>query len=218
MGLPLISRNLRSRDCQPLVLKIGRRLEVWSNKFISQAGRLQLISAVLQNINGYWSAHVFLPPPVIKKVQSMMAHFLWSGSLSNKCVHKVSWQECAVPKDEGGLGIKNLAVWNDSAILSQLWRVINQEDSLWIRWVYKYELCRKGFWTMSVPSKSSWAWKKILQHRNMALRFISYTPGEHSRFLLWHDPWLNGKPLIQVFDNSIVSALESSSLATVGSI
>lgn len=71
---------------------------------------------------------------------------------------------------------------------------------------------------MSIPSKSSWTWKKILQFRPLALRSIVYTPGEHSSFLLWHDPWLQGKPLLQVFDNSIVSALESNSQATVSSI
>lgn len=218
LGLPLVSRTLRKRDCQPLVLKICKRLEVWSNKYISQAGRLQLITAILQNISGFWSAHVFLPLPVIKKVQSMLAQFIWAGNLSSRCVHKVSWQDCAFPKDEGGLGVKNLAIWNDSAILFQLWRVVTHEDSLWISWLYMYELRDKGFWTMNIPAKCSWTWKKILQLRNLALRFISYSPGEQSRFLLWHDPWLQGKPLLQVFDSSIVSALESTSLASVGSI
>lgn len=50
------------------------------------------------------------------------------------------------------------------------------------------------------------------------MNFISYRGGADYSPLLWHDPWLVHKPLIPYFDDSIVSTLESTSMATVGSI
>ncbi|XP_063941249.1 uncharacterized protein LOC135149452 [Daucus carota subsp. sativus] len=71
---------------------------------------------------------------------------------------------------------------------------------------------------MSVPEKSSWVWRNILNCRSKAAEFIKYIPGNDSGFLLWHDPWINSKPLLHQFDASIISALNSQSLATIGSI
>lgn len=80
------------------------------------------------------------------------------------------------------------------------------------------KLRHKGFWTMQVPSKSSWAWRKILNCRNKALAFVKYSPGLCSNFLLWHDPWLNNRPLLQQYDVSLMSALESQPFALLQSI
>ena len=141
-----------------------------------------------------------------------------AGNLHGKCFYKVAWKDCCYPKDEGGLGLKNIHLWNEAATIFQLWRIINKVDSLWINWLYAYELHRQSFWTMNIPAKSSWAWRKILSCRRKALTFIRYIPGLASNFLLWHDPWLNHKPLALQFDNSVMSALGSHSFALLNTI
>lgn len=108
LGLPLISGKLNTRDCQPLVTKICGRFEDWGSKHISQAGCTQLIKAVIYGILGNWSEYLFLPKSVLKKVQSLMAKFLWKGSISGACHYKVAWKYCCLKKSEGGLGFKEL--------------------------------------------------------------------------------------------------------------
>lgn len=218
LGLPLISKSLTTRDCLPLINRITKRIELWTNRFISQGGRLQLIGSVLDAIQGYWARFLFLPLQVIKRLSSIFARFLWAGNLSGKCVYKVAWKHCCFPKIEGGLGLKNLHFWNEAATLFQLWRIINKSESLWIHWLYSYELKRKGFWTMDTPANSSWSWRKILNCRLKALNFIRYSPGSSSGFLLWHDPWLNHKPLLHQYDRSFIDALDSQSFALLNSI
>ena len=220
LGLPLVSKSLNARDCQPLIIKITKRIELWTNKFISQGGRLQLIDSILAAIQSYWARFLFFPDKVVKRLSSIFAKFLWAGKLDGKCVYKVAWRDCCYPKIEGGLGLKDLYIWNTAAVLYQLWRIINKADSLWIQWLYQYEIKRKCFWTMSVPTASPWSWRIILKSRSRALNFIKYQPGTSSSFLLWHDPWLHGKPLLQHFTRpeSLISALESHSLAQLNSI
>lgn len=213
LGIPLVSRNLTVRDCQPLITRICKRISIWTSHFISQAGRLQLINAILFAIQGFWAGCIFLPNKVIKAVQGVFARYLWTGSLTSRGVYKVSWSDCCYPKDEGGIGIKNLSVWSTAAILFQLWRIINKEDSIWIEWLYKYELKKKGFWTMRIPYKCSWSLRRILHGRTLASRFIRYVPGRSSMFLFWHDPWLLNSPLSCRFDDSLLSALELDSMA-----
>lgn len=120
LGIPLVSRNLTARDCHPLISRICNRIGAWTSRSISQAGRLQLINVILFGVQGHWARCVFLPSSVLKKVQSTLFRFLWSGNISKRCMFKVAWKDCVFPKTEGGIGLKNMVVWNDAAILFQL--------------------------------------------------------------------------------------------------
>lgn len=54
--------------------------------------------------------------------------------------------------------------------------------------------------------------------REEALRFIKYSVGLNSSFLLWHDQWLEGKPLIHNYDNNIFFLTGTSNMEQVGSL
>ena len=53
LGVPLVTRQLTDRDCAPLVEKITARINTWTSKFLSYAGRFQLIQSVLFSIQNY---------------------------------------------------------------------------------------------------------------------------------------------------------------------
>ncbi|KAK9273525.1 hypothetical protein L1049_018335 [Liquidambar formosana] len=40
LGFPLITKKLSSSDCQPLIDRITKRIQSWSSKWLSYAGRL----------------------------------------------------------------------------------------------------------------------------------------------------------------------------------
>ena len=53
LGVPLISTRLSHCDCQPLLDKIMARIQSWTSRSLSYAGRLQLIASVLYSIQMY---------------------------------------------------------------------------------------------------------------------------------------------------------------------
>lgn len=153
LGLPLISGKLSARKCAPLISKLCARIEIWTCRFLSIAGRLQLIKSVLFAIQGYWAMYLFLPKGVLKKIHCILAKFLWGGNSTSNSHHKVSWMECCTPMHEGGLGIRDLFEWNQAAILHHVWRIIHSPDnSLWLQWWHGFLMRNKGFWTMKMPS------------------------------------------------------------------
>lgn len=217
LGLPLITTKLRGSDCVPLVQKICRKFELWTCRFLSYAGRLQLIKVVLFGIQSYWTLHLFLPVRIIKEIQSLCAKFLWGSSHTSSAAHKVSWKDCCLPKNEGGLGIRDMGEWNKASILYQFWRLIHYHNpSLWLKWIHGNFLIDKSIWTMKVPYNASWCFKKMLNLRYLVMQHVSFEIGPQSQVLFWHDPWFNHKPLLQYFDSSIVSISESSYMARIG--
>lgn len=66
-----------------------------------------------------------------------------------------------IPKKSGGLGIRNLEVWNVAAIGNIAWHISTMHESLWLKWVHEMYM-KGGKWEVfNPPTTSSWAFKKI---------------------------------------------------------
>ena len=108
LGVPLITRRLSVGDCVVLIEKITARINSWTSRFLSYAGRLQLIQSVLFSIQNYWCRHFILPKCVIKEINQKCSKFFWKGSDIPSKGAKVSWPTICLPKAEGGLGLKDI--------------------------------------------------------------------------------------------------------------
>lgn len=90
LGVPLITSKLSLADCYPLLERIKCKMSSWTKKFLSYAGRLQLIKSVIFAIQAYWSAQFILPAAALKNIQSSMCRFLWKGPSLQKYGAKVA--------------------------------------------------------------------------------------------------------------------------------
>ena len=79
LGVPLIYARLSFADCGVLVERITGRMDSWLSKNLSYAGRLQLISSILYNLQVYWTGIFILPKHIIKSIEQKFNRFLWNG-------------------------------------------------------------------------------------------------------------------------------------------
>lgn len=61
IGVPLSFERLTIMQCQRLIRKVLARIDSWTAKLPTYAGRVQLIKAVLFNIQTFWCQVVVLP-------------------------------------------------------------------------------------------------------------------------------------------------------------
>ena len=54
LGLPLTTKSMRTSDYQPLIETLKQRIWSWKNRFLSYAGRLELIGSVLWSTSNFW--------------------------------------------------------------------------------------------------------------------------------------------------------------------
>lgn len=102
----------------------------WTSLLLSFAGRVQLVRAVLCSIQAYWSNHFVLPKTIHKHIIKLLTRFLWRGDVTKVEGARVSWEHLCLPREEGGLGIKNPYDWNMYQILAHLCKVVGKTDSL----------------------------------------------------------------------------------------
>ncbi|KAL0875497.1 hypothetical protein Bca101_025202 [Brassica carinata] len=151
LGLPLMYRRLRIFDYLLLIDKISANFNCWSAKALSYAGRRQLISSVIYGSINFWTSAFILPKGCIKKIESLCSQFLWG---------------------EGGLGLRNIALWNKNLCLKLIWNLFTKNDSLWVRWLHRYRLRYENFWNFDENKATSSTWKSLLSLRGLAARFL----------------------------------------------
>ena len=168
LGLPLMTKAMSKQDYVPLVERVRSKISTWTCRFLSYAGRLQLITHVLMSIVNFWAAVFRLPSKCMKEIEQLCASFLWYGPVLKT---KVAWRDISKPKNEGGLGIRELKDVNLVYGLKLIWRMVSGK-SLWERWIKENLLKGKRFWQVKVKTQmGSWMWRKMLKMREVAKTF-----------------------------------------------
>lgn len=191
LGVPLCTKKLTIANCEPLLQQIKGKITSWSARSLSYAGRLLLLTTVVAEINNFWCSTFTLPKSCIAKINSMCSSFLWKGSVEGRHSAKVAWEAITKPKSEGGLGIKNLFIWNKACMLRLVWMLFTQAGSIWAAW-YREEilggsLC--NFWRIKKKNNYSWMANKILKAKDCVYSWIKMRVGNDSSCRFWWDNW-----------------------------
>ena len=131
LGVPLTSKKLSLHDCKPLIEKITERIKCWTTRFLSYAGRLQLVKSVLFGMQTYWAQIFLLPKKIVKEIETCCRIFLWTGQSNPSKKALVAWSQICLPKVSGGWNVISLGDWNKAAVTKLLWAISQKADSLW---------------------------------------------------------------------------------------
>jgi hypothetical protein len=130
-------------------------IQCWMGKYLSYAGRLELIKSVLHGMVQFWISIFPIPAIVINKITSLCRNFLWTGDMRRSKSALVAWKQVCLPKDEGGLGIHDIKARNDSFFAKHLWNIHLKADSLWIRWVSHYYISHASICSLNAKKTDS---------------------------------------------------------------
>ena len=107
-----------------------------------------------------------------------------------------------MPKDEGGLGLRDLTTWNKTLCLKLIWLLFSENESLWASWIKTHRITDASFWSIDESKQSSWTWKSLLKLRSIAQQFLRCEVGDGNMASFWFDHWSPLGPLVKLFGNS----------------
>ncbi|GKB60710.1 RNA-directed DNA polymerase, eukaryota, reverse transcriptase zinc-binding domain protein, partial [Tanacetum coccineum] len=181
------------KDCKCLLDSVENRINCWRNKFLSYAGRIQLIASVLSTMHQYWASVYILPLTVVGKA-------------------RVAWKIVCRPKEQGGLRFKPLHKWNEVLLVSQLWKLIDKRESLWVKWVNTMKLKGKSIWEVDTCESDSHGWKELMKIREKIKPYVIYKVGDGKSISVWHDKWCDIGPLDSIIQSRDIYDIRMSNL------
>ena len=161
LGLPLAPKTVSVTEFSPFIDAILGYIQKWEHQTLSYAGKLELISSVIQGVEGFWFRAFPLHSAVLDAFRSACIKFFWGGRLA-----RVSWERICMPKSEGGLGLMDIGVWNHALLARSIWLFHSSAESLWVKWVHAYYLRGDSIWEYQERDRDSFLMKNLLSIRD----------------------------------------------------
>ncbi|XP_071723898.1 uncharacterized mitochondrial protein AtMg00310-like [Rutidosis leptorrhynchoides] len=147
--------------------KVWKRLNSWSTRFSSNAGKDVLIKAVIQAIPTYAMGCFIIPAAILKDIEKAIRCFWWKGS---EKIRWVNWNIMAGSKRNGGMGLRNLTAFNHAMLAKQGWRLMQNPDSLLSRSLKAKYFPFASFQEANLGNNPSLTWRSILKGRETLLK------------------------------------------------
>jgi hypothetical protein len=171
---------------------------------VSLGGRIVLLNAVLNAIPIFYLSFMKIPVSVWKKIRRIQRDFLWGCQGDRKKINWIKWDTICLPKNNGGLGVRDVRVVNISLLTKWRWRLLHEDNAVWKEVVKsKYGSGVVGSTVLGDENRPWFAslwWKDICSiGSNFSQNWFSQGVvrklgnGVNTRF--WRDTWVGEIPL-----------------------
>ncbi|KAK2647286.1 hypothetical protein Ddye_014775 [Dipteronia dyeriana] len=178
LGLPSFNCKNKRQLSDEIKDRVWAKIKGWKGKCLSIGSKEMLLKAIIQAIPTYIMGLFRLPKNLIHDLHGMCNRFWWGSSEERSKLHWNAWRNMCVSKEEGGLGFRDLEIFNRALLAKQCWRIIRKPDSL---------MTNSGGWNIdllqdtfiaddidqifSIPPSNPSAWGYLLWHFEKSVEY-----------------------------------------------
>jgi hypothetical protein len=190
LGLPTALGRSTDAEFEHIMSKVKRLVNRGIPRMLSSAGREVYIKSICQAIPTYSMSCFRLSKKLCKKLTSVIARFWCGGDEKKRKMHWRKWEEITIPKGEGGMGFRDLQLFNQSMLARQGWRLLTRPESLCARVLKGRYFHDCDFVAARKKRNSSHTWRAILHGREALNSGLIKRIGDGSTIKVWDVPWI----------------------------
>ena len=204
LGLPECFSGSKSEMLEYIHERLKNRLSGWFARFLSQGGKEVLIKSIAMAMPVYAMSCFRLPKSTCDSLSSAMSSFWWSTMEHHKKIHWVSWRKLCMPKNHGGLGFKDIQLFNQALLAKQAWRLLNNPSCLFSRFMESRYFADSSFLEVRTGNRPSFAWRSILHGRELLVKGLRQGIGNGASVRVWTTRWIQDDVLRAPFMKNIL--------------
>ncbi|KAK6121388.1 hypothetical protein DH2020_044870 [Rehmannia glutinosa] len=190
LGLPAMVGKNRKRTFQNIKERVQKRLKSWKANMFSSGGREILIKSVAQASATFSMSIFMLPRSLCTELQGLVAKFWWGGNDTQRKIHWMRWDLLSRAKIAGGMGFRDLELFNQSLLAKQAWRLIKHNESLVSRVLRAKYHPNDPFIQAQLGRCPSYIWRSVLWGRELLKQGIRWRIGNGRSTHAFNEPWL----------------------------
>jgi hypothetical protein len=190
LGLPTPDGRMCRGKFESLQAKLAKCLVEWDDTHKSQAAKEVLIKSIAQAIPVYVMSVFKLPLGLCDELTKMIRRYWWGAENGKRKTHWVAWDIMLRPKDYGGVGFRDMRLFNQALLARQAWRLLQYPDSL-CALILKAKYYPNGFLLDTVFSgNGSSTWHAIEYGLELLKQGVIWRVGNGAKIRAWRDPWI----------------------------
>jgi hypothetical protein len=160
---------------------------------MSAGAKEVLIKSIAQAIPTYVMGVFKLPSGLCDELTKMIRYFWWGDEGGQRKVHWLAWEKLILPKCLGGLGFRDMRLFNQALLARQAWwliDLIHNPDSLCAR-LLKVKYYPNGeLIDIVFPCEVSPTWRSIEHGLDLLKKGLIWHVRSGSKVRIWRDSWI----------------------------
>ncbi|KAE8687139.1 hypothetical protein F3Y22_tig00111022pilonHSYRG00109 [Hibiscus syriacus] len=194
LGLPLVVGKGKRAAFNFIKDRTERRIQGWTKRLLSFGGREVFIKSVVQALPACAMTCYLLPEGVIEDIKSQARSYWWSGKHNSRGWAMVAWDKICQPKKFGGMGFRDLRLFNVALLGNQIWRFIQDEQSLAFKVLKAKYFPSSSFFKAKLGANFSYAWASLMKAKEELKDGFFWRVGINSEAHMFDDNWGDASP------------------------
>jgi hypothetical protein len=170
--------------------RIWKYIQGWMEQILSSGGKDVLIKSVAQAIPIFSMSCFKLPRGLCQYIDQVIRSFWWGSKDGKRKVAWVSWDVLIMPKYMGGLGFKDMELFNLALLAKQAWRILQAPQTLSARILKAVYFPHYDIMTAGLGTRPSQVWRAILEGRDALKLGLIRRIGDGNTTSIWNENWL----------------------------